>query len=257
VKDWKSGRYVGAPAEAAQLLFFALCLMALHDLDSVEVAFVYLRDDGTYYEDKAEVDQFDLAGFVSKLIALPGRIAHSRQQLERGQPDVSNGPWCRFCPAAPACPAKTSLARSFGGELVTIRDRVAALSPLEAGAVYARALEYKDIVEQVIAGLKDVARIQPLELPDGRVLQETMIKIPTKVDAAVAEEVLTEMYDADVAHEAVATEKTTTLTAIEDALRKRAKPGKLAAMKRDTLKALRDRGGLKEGSAPQVRAVKR
>lgn len=258
VKDWKSGRYVGPPASAAQLLFFALVLMALFDLDDVEVAFVYLRDDGTYFEDKATVDAFDLAAFADRLRALPRRIAAAQVKVGMGEvPDVSNGPWCRYCPAAPSCPAKTALARSFGGELVTIRDRVAALAPAEAGQVYARALEYRDLVDEVIAGLKDVARVTPLDLPDGRVLQETMIKVPTKVDAEVAETVLSELHGAEAAHEAVAVEKSTTLKAIEDMLRKRAAPGKLAGMKRATVEAIRSRGGLKEGSAPQVRICKR
>jgi hypothetical protein len=172
-------------------------------------------------------------------------------------PDVSNGPWCRHCPASPSCPAKVALARSFGGELVSLRGKIAALSPADAGKVYAKAIEYKDLVEEVIAGLRDVARVHPLELPDGRVLQETLVKLPTKVDADVAERVLSELHGAEVAREAVTVEKSTTLTAIEGALRKVAAPGKLAKLKRETAEAIRAKGGLKEGTAPQVRAVKR
>jgi hypothetical protein len=258
VKDWMSGRYVGAPATAAQLLFFALALSLLFDVDAVEIAFVYLRDDGTFFEDRAVVDTFDLAAFAEKLKALPKRIAAARLQVSMGEvPDVNNGPWCKWCPAAPSCPAKTALAKSFGNDLVSMRDKIAALSPVDAGKVYAKALEYKDLVEEVLAGLRDVARVHPLELPDGRLLQETLVKLPTKVDAEVAERVLSEIHGAEVAREAVTVEKSTTLTAIEGALRKIATPGKLAKLKRDTVEQIRVNGGLKEGSAPQVRAVKR
>lgn len=258
VIDWKSGRYVGDPSKAAQLLLLSLCLTYTMDVSDSRQSFVYLNDDGTFFRDEAAVDGFDLAAFALRLQALPAKIEVARVQVEAGRdPDVSNGPWCRFCPAAPSCPAKVALARSFGNELVSIRERVTALSPDEAGKVYARALEYQALVEEVIAGLKDVARVTPLELPDGRVLQETMVKVPTRVDADVAETVLRETYGAEAASEAVTTEKSTTLTAIESALRKRAAPGKLAGMKRDTVDALRARGGLKEGTALQVRACKR
>jgi hypothetical protein len=258
VIDWKSGRYVGSPSTSGQLLFLSLALSAAMGLDEVRASFVYLRDDGTFYRDEATFDSFDLAAFAEKLRALPKRIAAARLQVSMGEtPDVSNGPWCRHCPAAPSCPAKVALAKSFASEFLTIRDKIAALSPADAGKVYAKALEAKDLVEEVIAGLRDVARVHPIELPDGRVLQETLVKLPTKVDAEVAERVLSELHGAEVAREAVTVEKATTLTAIEGALRKIAAPGKLAKLKRDTTEALRVRGGLKEGSAPQVRAVKR
>lgn len=257
VKDWKAGRYVGNPATAGQLLFFGLCVLEIAEVDEVEVAFIYLRDDGTFYEDRAVVDRFDLAAFAEKLRELPRRIEAERAKIDAGkQPDVSNGPWCRFCPAAAACPAKTALARSFGAELLTIRENITALSPVERGKVYDKALQFKDILDEVIAGIRDTARVDPVELPDGRILRETMVKLPTKVDADVAEEVLTELHGEKLAHEAVAIEKSTTLTAIEGALRKVAQPGKLAAMKKQVIEKVRQRGGLKEGSAPQIRICK-
>ncbi len=256
--DWKSGRHVGDPATSGQLQFLSLALAQAFGVDEVRASFVYLRDDGTFYRDEVTFDGFDLAAFAERLRALPARIAAARERIDSGRaPDVSNGPWCRFCPAAAACPAKVALARSFGGELAALRSKVAALSPTEAGQVYARAIEYRELVDAVIDGLKDVARVQPLELPDGRMLQETMVRVPTKVDADVAERVIEEMYGTEVAREAVATEKSTTLTAIETALRKRAAPGKLAGLKRETVDAIRARGGLREGMAPQVRACKR
>lgn len=258
VIDFKSGRYVGEPSKAGQLLLLSLALAYTLDVDEVRGSFVYLKDDGTFIRDEAAFDSFDLAAFALKLQALPAKIEAARAKIDAGQsPDVSNGPWCRFCPAAPSCPAKVALARVFGTELASIKGRLTALTSTEGGAVYARALEYQDLVAEVIAGLRDVARVTPLELPDGRILQETMIKVPTKVDAGVAETVLGEMYGAEAVSEAVTTEKSTTLTAIEGALRKRAAPGKLAKMKRDTVDALRARGGLKEGTALQVRACKR
>lgn len=258
VIDWKSGRYVGPPATSGQLLLLSLALSYTLDVTDVRASFVYLKDDGTFIRDEATLDGFDLAAFALKLQALPAKIEAARAIIVEGRhPDVSNGPWCRFCPASPSCPAKMALARSFGGELVSIRDRVTALLPDEAGRVYAKALEYQALVEQVIAGLKDVARVTPLELPDGRMLQETSIRIPTKVDAGVAESVILEMYGDEAARQAVVTEKSTTLSAIEEMLRKRSKAGTLAKAKRDTLDAIRARGGLREGSAIQVRAVKK
>lgn len=258
VDDWKSGRYVGEPGTAAQLLLAALALVSIDpSMEEVEVAFFYLRDDGTFFPDRAIVDRFDLAAFAERLKELPRRIEHARQVIESGrQPDVNNGPWCRYCPAAAACPAKTALARSFGAELATIREKVGALSPVEAGKVYAKALEYKDLVDEVIAGLKDVARVHPLELPDGRVLREVEWKLPTKVTAEIAEEVLTDLHGEQVAKLAIETEKRTTLTAITKALRTVARPGTLAKLERQAVEQIRNRGGLKEGTAPQVRAVK-
>lgn len=258
VWDWKSGRNAGDPKTAGQLLLAALALVSIDDeMQEVEVAFCYLRDDGTYFVDRATVDRFDLAAFAEKLKDLPRRIAIERDKIENGrQPDVSNGPWCRFCPAVAACPAKVALAKHFGAELLTIRDRITAMSPVERGKVYDKALQYKDILDEVLAGIKESARIDPVELPDGRVLREVEWKVPTKVDADVAEEVLTELHGERVAKEAVTVEKSTTLTAIEGALRKVAQPGKLAGLKKQAIERVRQRGGLKEGTALQVRIIK-
>ena len=108
----------------------------------------------------------------------------------------------------------------------------------------------------VIAAVKDQATLCDIPLPDGFVLRQVDTRLPTKVDADIADEVLRLGFGDDVAKAAVTMAKTTTLSAITDALRSVSPRGTLATHERRVMEAIRVRGGLREAMAPKVRKVK-
>lgn len=262
VGDYKTGfRSLGPAQESMQLMFGALAATRITGLDDAGLQFLYLKDDGTFWRepwpDPAMVDSLDLAAFAERLRALPGRIEHAREQIKRGEtPTVRMGEHCRYCPAKPYCPAKLSLARSMAGEIVSLRSEITRLPVVQQGGLYDRAKEIRRLAEEVMGLIEEQAQVQTIPLPDGYVLKEVPVKWPTKVDAEVAEDVLTEDFGEAVAAAAVKHEKSTTLTAITDALRPISPRGTLATNERRALEAIRARGGLREGTSPGVRRVK-
>jgi hypothetical protein len=188
---------------------------------------------------------------------LPKKIAKARLQVSLGEvPDVVSGPHCRYCPAAPACPAKTALVRHLGANLVSVRDKLTALEPADAGKAYAWLNEAIETAQQMREHLREIARIRPIPLPDGSELREVNEKAPTKILGDVAERVLQERFGDEIAKAAIEVEKRTSFTAIKDALRPTAKPGTLAKLERETRDAIRSAGGLKEAVIPKIKIVK-
>jgi hypothetical protein len=257
IEDYKTGRVYEAAKDSAQIKTLSLLQARAIGASDAIGRLRYLRDDGSYHVDEAEFSPFDLAEHAETLRKLPKEIARARLQVSMGEvPDVSNGPWCRYCPAAPACPAKTALARNMGADIIGIHGRLTQLTPTEGGEVYARALVYRDMLSEVIENLRDLARIRPLPLPDGSELREVSEKAPTRIVGDVAEKVLRELYGDEIAKNAIEVERRTSFAAIKDSLRAVAKPGALAKLERETREALRNAGGLKESMIPKVKAIK-
>jgi hypothetical protein len=95
----KSGVDIGAPEEHEQSMFYAACVSAVTDADTVTIKVIYQRAEGDErdeYTRRVDVDRLDLLGFVSKVRELPARI-----ETEAPNPGAKQ---CRYCPAAFACP---------------------------------------------------------------------------------------------------------------------------------------------------------
>jgi hypothetical protein len=232
--DWKFGyRYLGTAQRSRQLRFGALAVARLKGLDSVRVAYFFLRDDGSYGVSWSRFDAIDLADIADDHRALAAQL----KQADRNT--LHQGDWCDYCPAFTSCPAKMQLAHEIGSSsaLVDIEPRIEAMTDAELGAAYTKLLAFEDVAERVKKAIKQRAAVAEVDLGDGRVLGAVQWPY-TIVNASIAYQAITELHDAKTAEEAAP--RSVTLTAVK-------KLGKA------TLAEIERRGGVVTGSKPQVR----
>ena len=257
VWDWKSGyRRLGPARESWQLRFNALALSRYLSCSRVRAAFWYLRDDGLLAEDAHEFNAIELADFADDLAQLIQRIAHVDEQVRAEQvPTVSEGPWCDYCGAVSACPAKTALARALVVESANLEQRITSLTIEDAGRAWAKLRAFEAIAKRIKAGLQQFARVHPVPLPSGKVLRE--VEWPnTEVDGEIAWRELHSLFGPDIAH--VACPRQTSQAAIERAIRPLAAAQSVAVtpLYERAIKAIADAGGVIKTTEPQIREVK-
>lgn len=188
VSDLKSG-FVYVASDTLQLAFYGLAVARIYGVDEVTVRIVQLDERGHARTDERTYDAFDL-------LAIAGRIADTFAAVERARvvvgcgttPSVSMGDHCTYCPCVAACPAHVGLARSVMGDLTSgdIEARLAAATPEEVGALYAKLLAVGPVWERVEKGLKaTIDRLGEVPLPDGRkvVARQTPVR---SIDGKIA-----------------------------------------------------------------------
>ena len=242
VGDWKTGfRYLGPARESRQLRIGALAAARLTGIDDAKVFYATLREDGSVFFSWATFDAFDLAEIADEMRQLAGqlRALHTVRANLDAEVQPHEGPWCDYCPAFNACPAKMQLARAIGNgnALKSIPERIEDMTDSELATAYAAIERYDDVAERVRKAIRQRAAMQPVDLGDGRILGS--VDWPwTVVNATVAYEVIAEKLDAKTADEIMP--RSATLTAIK----KLGKP---------VLEAIEQRGGIITGKKPQVR----
>lgn len=166
VVDFKSRARVTAAASNWQIRAGALAVMSRHDAGVVMGGLAYLDDNEL---DVTTFDAFHAVGFWEQLrsLVMHLRLLESRY-LDGQTPPVSAGPWCRWCPALPHCPAHTRLALSLVGELESVDAKLATLTPDQAGNAWEKVKRYKLVLERIEETLREYARREPLPLPNGR-----------------------------------------------------------------------------------------
>jgi hypothetical protein len=218
-------------AENPQLLFGALGVALTRGVYSVRLSAIHIRQDGTHWRDPAEVDALDLDAFELRLRRIWQRTQEAREVIASGRtPDVSRGPWCRYCPAAQACPAVTSLIRAVAADPVATADQLLSmLTPETASAAYTRLKEIEAVLKPVKSALWAYASEQAIALPDGR--RYGSVETEKEVYNAIkTRAVLREVCGAEVA-EAACTFKTSK-TAVARAANEYAARVKAAAKER-------------------------
>lgn len=202
VVDWKSFEDVGPPEQNPQALFYALCFARIHGADEVTVAISYLGAGGTRH---ATLDSFELETFAQRLQRVYGEAAEQKARVASGRlPDVSEGPWCKHCPAIASCPAKVALLRRIvtGQEA----DDLAMMFPLDAEtarAAYERLQSGKNLLRRVERALYAYAHETPIDLGGGRYFGKHTKKGHEKLDGDTVWGVVAESYGRDVADMAV------------------------------------------------------
>ena len=175
VVDVKSGfQDVTDPEENGQGLFFGAAKMLTKGVDEVDFRIAKLKPNGRIFPMRATYTRWDVDAYLDTLERALVRSKDARRvYLSRGVPEVTEGPWCRYCPAANACPAKTNLARNMLSTVTAIDEAIAAMSKEDAGRAYETAHDrVAPVLERILEALKDRARLEPLPLPDGRILRE-------------------------------------------------------------------------------------
>lgn len=250
VGDYKTGWVEPTPAERnGQLLFLALAAARAYGRDAAVVEIIRIKENGTPWRDRAELDELDLDAFAAELGQLRARAAAAHEQVALvGDPDVHPGPHCKYCPAFSRCPSKRDLLiRLAAGTAFDEWKAVQPLSPAVAGAAYERFLMVRQAMKHVEAAWKEaLAKYGELPLSAGRVLREVLEEGNEQLDGRVVYAVVKAQLGQEVAEAAV--EIAASKASIDRALKAAAgagiiKPRTGAAHQRAILKVVRDRKG--------------
>jgi hypothetical protein len=249
VSDYKTGQSVGPVAENAQLRFLALCASRYYPGNTeIGVALVYLREDGSTRIEKAVLDALDLDIFAEELRAGLEAIRQAQADHREGRaPATRPGDHCRYCPAFDACPEQRALARSLASGLGLTPEAVANLTPGAAGAAWERLQQVKALADVVEGQLRDLARIRPFHLSDGRLLTYVEGEREELVER-VAVEVLERLYGPVVAASCV--ERKVTKASLRRGLGESGDP-------KEALREIEAAGGLKRVPYAQLRPLKK
>lgn len=229
--DYKGPRaWLPAPEASMQLGLGVVALARIYEASEAETEYIRILDDGTPRRRSASLDVFALEGAAERIRATMGLVEETRAIVDAGkEPNVTEGPWCRYCPARFHCPAKTARIRSVMANPVaavlgegvpadatlTLREGVA---PAEVATVYARWREAKAALSQIESAIYAYATLTPVPLgtdPDGslRFFGELRREGNDVLDGRIVHRVITEKYGAEAANKVVTMEATKTAIA--------------------------------------------
>ena len=181
VPDWKSRERVTTARDNWQVRCAVTAVMGRHGADMAVGAIAYLDDSEI---DCAPFDAFHVLGFWSDLERMVARIRAAQAAVARGETlDVSAGPWCKYCPSLPYCPAHARLALSLLGELEQIDAAVAGLTVEQCGRAWELLKRYDAIADRVKESIRTRARSEYIPLGSGRrlaLIESTRRSLDTK-----------------------------------------------------------------------------
>jgi len=198
VHDWKSRMRVSPAADNWQLRVLSLAVRLAHGLDRLTIGLGYLDD--------SELDEAEDDGSRDEQTWYLLRRA-IQSAIDGDVSSQHEGPWCAYCPAISACPAKNRMVRMFAGELSqTDWERAAMELPLErAGDIYDRLESFEKLLSRAKEALKARAAWEPLPVDGGRKRLTVVQVTQNRFDSAKAKELLAE-------HNIEAPTKATTFT---------------------------------------------
>lgn len=243
VLDWKTGASEVEPA-ATNGQLWALALAACRALGKHQaiVRIVYTAQGNRC--DEHVIDALELAGFASRLERLHVTVAALQAKHAAGeQLDVSEGSWCRYCPARVRCPAKVALvAQVAKGGLALAGDFE--MTPALAAQGYRQLVRVEQIIKEARQRLDAyVDEHGSIDLGDGRsygrYVREGNERLSGDVATAAIADVLVDV-DTVLAFEKVAIERKTSKAALDRAAKQLAcKRGTASAI----VKRIRELGG--------------
>lgn len=185
------------PAAASwQLRAGAVFLTALTGAAAARPGHLRVGWNGKLRPERVFYDAIAIEEFEERLVALVGEIATVRAAYDAGEfVPLHVGPWCKYCPARRACPAKAAEIRTAtGGDLVPlvrpvaelvelpekaavqvarqmVRAQMSALTPAELGVAYQKIKAASRYLEGALSAIRELAETEPVPLPNGRALQ--------------------------------------------------------------------------------------
>lgn len=171
--DYKFGySELGRVEENPQLLAAALAMSDLRSVYNATVEILYMRTDGNF-SDSYILGLEELTEFARQLKENINLARTADLLVKDGRtPDLREGEHCKWCPAFASCPAKTSaIARMVTNEL-TNENISTAITKQNVAEAYARLLKAEQVLEWIRARVEEIARREPVQLPDGRVYGE-------------------------------------------------------------------------------------
>lgn len=236
------------PEQSMQLGLGAVAVARMTRARAATVEYIRIRDDGTTRRFGGRLDVFQLDAVAERIGTTMRRVEALRVATEAGTvPNVTEGPWCRYCPAKAHCPAKTAAMRAVlaNHAPVSLRDPI---TPEVAASVYQRVREAKDALSQLEAAVYAYARTSPIPLgvdEDGALRFFGELRRPgnDSIDGAVAHRVLTRRYGGEAANQAVTME--VTKKALGEVIRANLADGeKVTRVTAEVLEEIREANGI-------------
>jgi hypothetical protein len=259
IADYK-GQHSPVPAAAQnwQLRFGALCATRLYGVPKAKVAIIRIREDGTSWWDRAELDALDLDAALPDLRRIVSKWMRATAQVMAGQqPDVVVGPHCRSCKALATCHAQGALIRQLAVTPAGWREDMLELVANEPRVAYERWQVAKAVVNAVGDALHAHAAVHPFEVGGGRVFGPVETETE-KLKPDVVHQVLTARYGRDLADKALT--RKATKKGIGEVVREvvARDGGKMAPLERTLLEEIEKAGGLERtpGFSVEVHEVR-
>jgi hypothetical protein len=250
--DWKMGWQVGRKKlrDHWQLDLGMLAIARCYGLTKMEGQLGHIREGAEPIVKRKVLEALDLDLVADDVRTAYQRALEQRRLVEDGKmpTELHAGEWCTWCGARNWCPVRTSMIRAVVS--TDEFDDLMRIRPLSVGMVpeaLRRVKAAKSILNAIERAIYAAAREQPIKLgvdDDGTehwigyILDEGN----EQVAGDIADQVLTELYGADVAAQAVTRE--TSKAAIERVLKPLAKRGEFAGMLRNVLAGIRAKGGI-------------
>ena len=237
------------PHQAMQLGLGAVAIARVTKARRAQVEYIRILSDGSPRKFSASLDVFGLEGAAARIRGTMERVEAMRPAIEAGVvPNVTEGPWCRHCPARMNCPAKTSAMRAVLAPEATAISIREPITPDNAGRVYSLWREAKNRLSMIEGAIHAYAKVTPIPVgldEDGseRFFGELRRPGNDVVDGVIAHQVLTKRYGGDAANTAVMME--TTKKAIGDLARAHLQPGeKITKVIESIVEDIRAAGGI-------------
>lgn len=163
--DYKSGQYIGDPAEHWQRRVCATGMMLKHETASAISRVAYIWQDGSIHPDKHEFTILDAEDYCDKLVAAIDAVWAARRTLAGGtmptlNPSDDN---CKYCPAMTSCPYYLNVAKAMLGRVVEIEKGpdFAELTEEELFRVWTDLKQIEDVVDKQLKRMKVLAARKP------------------------------------------------------------------------------------------------
>ena len=174
--DWKTGRgEVTPPEENLQVGIQAYAIAKHRGASSAIGRLAFIDEDGGVTPVEHHFNALDLQRLLERWRNAVRRVHEAAaQHVEGKMPTVRAGTWCGYCPARPHCPAIVAFAKIMLGELEADRVGLEMLTPERQGEAWLRAKTAVKLAEDVLEGLRTIAKDEPIPLPDGKEVRPVM-----------------------------------------------------------------------------------
>ena len=173
IVDVKTGKRLADHArDNWQLRSLAVAAASAYKCVNAHVMLAYIDQYGQVEFEAADFDSLDLADYAEDLLYLDTQALKASEALCSGYSiDLSVGEHCDWCPALMNCPAHLDALKSLDADFAMTRGQLEALSPTSMGTLYDKLSTNRAILESVQESVKAMARVEPIDLGDGKQLK--------------------------------------------------------------------------------------
>lgn len=177
IRDWKFGTY----SNVWQLHVQAMAVLfpepgpkppKAPSQFMVDAGFVYFEEGRKPREETYAIGLMDLDEKAEQLAKAFDRVKYITDTIRNGgTPRLSQGPWCKYCPAQDHCPAKWSMIRAALGEMQGMDSIVEAMTLEKCGQAWHWVKEVEKFRKKAETVLRDrLEREGGFPLPNGKTL---------------------------------------------------------------------------------------